>query len=108
MVQILVSKVTSNVSIPVDIDNPEGSWEDVASPAINEVIKSIKTGETASVSGDDINITPDTIMSGGNLLFNIVEVEALPSDFKANAFLFDGTTWTTNTSYAKLTAVPSS
>lgn len=108
MVQIFVSKIKREDTIFTDINNPEGATEVVDHPAINEVMRRVRDGRTATVEGDDIHITPDTIYLGGTAEVDIVEVESLPSNFKPNAFLFDGTTWSTNPNYVKLTAVPSS
>ena len=70
----------------------------------------IPDGQTASVSGNDIHITPDRMIGGGNSNHKIVEVSAdsIPDDYKANGYLYDGSSWTVNSNYAKITAVPSS
>lgn len=106
MVQIFVSKIKGESTVFVDINNPEGATEVVDRPAINEVMRRVKDGRTATIEGDDIHITPDTIYVGGAAEVNIVDVDSVPDDWKPNAFLYDGTTWSTNPNYAKLTATP--
>ena len=105
--QILVSIIEADNHIPVDVNKPEGTLEAVKNPALNEVMKAIPVGRTASVSGENINITPRSIIPDGTRILKIVDVDSLPDDFKPNAFLYDGTTWSTNPSYAKLKATPS-
>ena len=110
MTQILVSTVALSFSTPVDPNKPDGTLETLQSPAINEVVGRIPDGRIASVNGDDINITPDTIIGGGNLNHKIVEVsaESIPDDFKPNSYLYDGSSWSVNPNYAKLRVAPSS
>ena len=110
MTQILVSTVSEDHSIPVDVNKPDGTRETVQSPAVNEVVGIIPDGQTASVSGNDIHITPDRMIGGGNFNHKIVEVSAdsIPAEYKPNGYLYDGSSWSVNPNYAKITAVPSS
>ena len=104
--QILVSIIEEDTYVPIDVNKPEDTLEAVKHPALNEVVKAIPVGRTASVSGDDINITPRSIIPDGTKILKIVDVDSVPDDWKPNAFLYDGTTWSTNPNYAKLTATP--
>ena len=114
MVQILVSEIKEDLIIPADINNPEfdddgnltGATRTVQQPAINEVLEVVRTGEPASISGNDILITPNTRFENEVGRIKIVEVDALPDNFKPNAFLYDGTTWTVNTSLTYLQESP--
>ena len=106
MVQILVNTTNETMDIPVDPDKPEGSKETVYLRAINEVVRRIPDGKTASISGDIINITPNTIIDGGARNMKIVEVDSLPDDWKPHAYMYDGTTWSTNPNYAKMMRRP--
>ena len=67
MTQILVSTVVESCSMPVDPDKPDGDWETVQSTAIDEVVEIIPNGQTASINGNDIHITPNRIIGGGKV-----------------------------------------
>ena len=110
MTQFLVSTVAQDISIPSDVDKPDGDRETVQCPALNEVMVRIPDGKTASVNGDDINITPDKIIGRGTFNHKIVEIseDSIPADYKPNSYLYDGSSWSVNPNYAKLMAVPSS
>ena len=97
--QIIVSKIAIAGRAAVDPTDESKGGKDIESPTLNEVVRAIGEGTTASVSGDDILITPDTIYSQVIDTLKIVEVDSLPDGFKANKYTYDGSTWELNSYY---------
>ena len=97
--QIIVSKIAIAFKGAVDPRDESKGEKDMESPTLNEVVRVVGEGTTASVSGDDILITPDTILSQVIDTLKIVEVDSLPDGFKANKYTYDGSTWELNPYY---------
>ena len=105
MVQIIIARNSTTIQVVADVDDLSKGSKEILHPIINEVVKVIPSDKTAAISGDDITITPNGLIPGGAINYNLVEADSVPEDWAAHKYTYDGS-WAFNPYFADLKREP--